>query len=75
MVEQLFGRAGQAVDSDQDDRFKWLIRQRAGPTDGRGSGPVHVATVSDVNDRHHHGAIVNPVDDPVRAATCAQPVI
>jgi hypothetical protein len=40
-----------------------------------GSGPVHVSTVGDVNDRHHSGAIVCPVNDPVGTAMCAEPVI
>jgi hypothetical protein len=36
---------------------------------------IGITAVGDVHDRHRTGLIVNPVDDPVGATACAEPVI
>jgi len=47
----------------------------ASSCEGAESGPVYVAAMADVYDRHHAGLVVDPVDDPIGAAACAEPVI
>jgi hypothetical protein len=60
-----------------------LIRQASGGTRQRQSlrteqsalsGPVDVTTVTDVNHRDDSSLVVNPVDDPVGAPPCAEPI-
>src|ERR1039457_4032470 len=39
------------------------------------SGPVHLAPMVNVHDGDHAGSVIDPVDDPVRATACAEPVV
>lgn len=53
--------------------FLWVIRQRAWCQ--RSSGPIDVTAVADVDDGDDMGLVVDPVDDAVGSASCAEPVI
>jgi hypothetical protein len=39
------------------------------------SGPINIAPVTNVDDGHHTGSVVHPVDHPVGSAARAEPVL
>src|SRR5262249_54665381 len=53
--------------------FYRLIRQRAWCQ--RSSGPIEVTAVADVDDGDDMSLVVDPVNDAVGSASCAEPVI